>query len=152
MVVLDVAVWGAWSAVVGYWGHRRPPQAFAGNRRLYRLRRWERGGRFYEERLRIKDWKDRLPDAGAFFAGGMSKRALPGKGIEALSRFEIETRRAEWAHWVIMLAVPVFVIWNYWWVVPVMAGYAVAANGPCVAVQRYNRARLEHLLDRSRPG
>ena len=145
MVVLDVAVWGGWSAIAGYWAHRRPVAVFAGDSWLYRLRRFEDGGRLYE-RLRIKRWKDRLPEAGALFTGGFSKRSVRTRDRDVLERFVIETRRAEWTHWTIMLATPVFVVWNWWWVVLLMVVYALAANLPCLLVQRYNRARLARLL------
>ena len=145
MVVLDVAVWGGWSAAVGYAAHRRPAAAFARDSRLYRLRSFEDRGRLYE-RLGIKRWKDRLPEAGALFTGGFSKRSARTLDREVLTRFVIETRRAEWTHWTIMLATPVFLVWNWWWVELLMVFYALAANGPCLLVQRYNRARLTRLL------
>ena len=145
MVVLDVAVWGGWSAAVGYAAHRRPATAFADDSWLYRLRAVERGGRLYE-RLGIKRWKDRLPEAGALFTGGFSKRTVRTRDRDVLERFVVETRRAEWTHWTIMLATPVFIVWNWWWVELLMLVYALAANLPCLLVQRYNRARLTRLL------
>ena len=145
MVVLDIAVWGGWSALVGYWAHRRPAAAFADDSWLYRLRSFERGGRLYE-RFGIKRWKDRLPEAGGLFTGGFSKRSARTLDRDVLARFVIETRRAEWTHWTIMLATPVFVVWNWWWVELLMLAYALAANLPCLLVQRYNRARLARLL------
>lgn len=154
---LNVGGWLAWSAVVGLVGHRRPVAAFTVERWWNRLRSVERGGTLYEERLRIRAWKDRLPEAGALFAGGFAKRGLldPGRGPggrrAVLERYVAETRRAEWVHWVVPTATPVFLVWNDAWVAPVMVLYAVAANGPCLVVQRYNRARLQRVLDR-RPG
>ena len=145
MVVLDVAVWGGWSALVGYWAHRRPIDAFAADSWLYRIRAFERGGRVYE-RIGIKRWKDRLPEAGALFTGGFSKRSVRTRDRDVLTRFVVETRRAEWTHWTIMAVLPVFLLWNWWWVELLMLVYAVAANGPCLVVQRYNRARLTRLL------
>ena len=146
-----MAAWGAWSAAIGFVGHRRADAAFATDRWWSRLRRFEQGGRWYERRLRIKSWKDRLPEAGALFAGGTSKRAIPA-GVDrrtGLHRLVIATRRAEWVHLVIPTLVPVFLIWNDAWVLAVMALYAVAANGPCLLVQRYNRARALAALRRS---
>lgn len=151
MVVLDVGVWGGWSALAGYLAHRRPARAFERDTWLYRTRRFERRGRFYEDRLRIKRWKDHLPEAGALFTGGFSKRALRARDPEALTRFVVETRRAEWAHWLIMAITPVFLLWSWPWVELVMVLYALAANAPCLLVQRYNRARLQVLLARWPP-
>lgn len=145
VVLLDVVVWGTWSAFVGFWAHKRPVTAFARDTWLYRPRAFEHRGRFYE-RLGIRRWKDRLPEAGALFTGGFSKRSVHTRDRAVLERFVVETRRAEWTHWVIMLITPLFAVWNWWWVAGLMALYAVAANVPCLAVQRYNRARLLRLL------
>jgi glycosyl-4,4'-diaponeurosporenoate acyltransferase len=142
-VVLDVGAWAAWSVLVGWIGHRRAASDFAVDRWWSRLRRREAGGRWYERRLRVKAWKDRLPEAGALFAGGTSKRSLPAGADRRsnLQRFVVETRRAEWVHWVVAALVVVFPVWNDPWVLAPMVVYAAAANGPCIAVQRYNRAR-----------
>jgi glycosyl-4,4'-diaponeurosporenoate acyltransferase len=145
MVVLDIAVWGSWSAAAGYIAHRRPAAAFADDSWLYRLRSVEGEGQLYR-RLGIKRWKDKLPEAGALFTGGFSKRSVRTRNRDVLERFVIETRRAEWTHWMIMLATPVFLVWNWWWVELLMVAYALAANLPCLLVQRYNRARLVRLL------
>ena len=151
VAVLNAVAWGGWSAAAGYLAHRRPTSAFAKDRALYRLRGFERGD-LYERRLRIKRWKDRLPEAGALFTGGFSKRSVRTKDRATLERFVIETRRAEWAHWLIIGATPFFLIWNPWWVEPFMVLYALVANLPCLLVQRYNRGRLERLLEPASPG
>jgi glycosyl-4,4'-diaponeurosporenoate acyltransferase len=148
MVVLNVAVWGAWSALAGYIAHRRRLHAFAADSWLYRERSWEQGGAYYERALRIKRWKDRLPEAGALFPGGFAKRSVRTRERDRLERFAAETRRAEWTHWLILAAAPVFVVWNWWWVELVMVVYAVGANVPCLVVQRYNRFRIQALLAR----
>ena len=151
-VTLNVGVWFLWSVAVGMVGHRLPQRWLRRDRGPLRLARWEIGGRVYERRFAIKRWKDRLPEAGAFFAGGISKRSLDG--ID-LAQFAVETRRAEWVHWGAMLVWPTFGIWNPPWAVGVMFGYAVGANAPCLLVQRYNRARLERIMrrrDRRRSG
>ena len=141
-VLVDVLVWATWSTAAGLGGWALPARALDRDRGILRLRGWERGGRFYERRLRIKRWKDRLPEAGALFRGGTSKRHLAGPRAERLSRFAVETRRAELVHWAVLAAGPLFVLWNPWWLAAVMLLYAVAANVPCLLVQRYNRARI----------
>jgi glycosyl-4,4'-diaponeurosporenoate acyltransferase len=145
IVALDIAVWGGWSALVGFVAHKRPVAAFADDTWLYRLRDFERAGAFYE-RIAIRRWKDRLPEAGGLFTGGFSKRSVRTLDRTVLERFVAETRRAEWTHWMIMSITPVFVLWNWWWVDVLMVVYALCANLPCLVVQRYNRARLSRLL------
>lgn len=142
-IALNVVAWFVWSAGVGYVAHKLPGRYFASDRVILRLRSFEDGGRWYERHLRIKRWKDRLPEAGAVFAGGFSKRTVRRSG---LAQFLIETRRAESVHWVAMALWPVFGVWNPPWAVAFMLVYAVAANVPCLLVQRYNRARLVRVL------
>ena len=143
---LNVAVWLVWSATAGYVGHRVSPARFERSNRVTRLRAFEAGGRWYERRLAIKRWKDRLPEAGSLFAGGFSKRSV--RRAE-LGRYVIETRRAELVHWSVLSIWPLFAIWNPPWAVGVMLGYALVANVPCLVVQRYNRARLLRILGTS---
>jgi glycosyl-4,4'-diaponeurosporenoate acyltransferase len=144
-VLLDVAVWGVWSASVGFATHQLPVRVLTRDGWLLRLRPSERDGRLYRA-LRIKRWKDRLPEAGALFAGGFSKRSVRGRDPAFLERFVIETRRAEITHWWVMVAGPFFFLWNPPALAVVMVLYALGANVPCLLVQRYNRARLLRVL------
>ena len=91
--------------------------------------------------LRIKRWKDRVPEAGALFAGGVSKRRLRTRTTQGLRRFATETRRAELGHWLAAAAGPFFALWNPWWAAVIIVGYGLAANLPFIAIQRYDRAR-----------
>jgi glycosyl-4,4'-diaponeurosporenoate acyltransferase len=143
-VLVDAAVWAVWGTAVGFVASRIPADRLDHDGPITRPRHWERGGRAYE-RLGIRRWKDRLPEAGAVF-GGRSKRSLGGRSPEALRAFAAETRRAELVHWAVPAAVVVFPLWNPWEVTTVMVAYAVAANVPCLLVQRYNRARVQRLV------
>lgn len=148
-VTANVAWWAAVHAGTGLAAHRIPAARLQRDGPVLRLRRWERGGRAYERVLRIKAWKDRLPEAGALFDGGVSKRHLPGPrraGVEALA---VETRRAERAHWWAMAGGPPAVLWNPPVGAVVMVAYGVLVNAPFVAVQRYNRARAVRVLERT---
>ena len=147
IVAVDAAVWAGWSAVVGYSAHRLPRARLAHDATLTRLRPWERQGRIYE-RFGIRRWKDRVPELGAAFRGGVSKRALGGRGTATLAEFAAETRRAELVHWAIPLVTPVFALWNPPWLLGAMVAYAVVANLPCLVIQRYNRGRALRMVDR----
>ena len=149
-VVLDCVAWGALSFAVGYATHRRPAAAFSDDGAVTRLRPFESEGRWYERRLCIGAWKRRIPEAGGFFDGGFSKRSLPSRDAAHLERYVAETRRAEVTHWALVASAPLFVLWNPPALAAVQVGYATAANLPCIAIQRYNRARLLRLLARRR--
>jgi len=148
LVAVDAGVWAVWSTLCGYLAHRVPVERLRGDGFLFRVRRVGRPGRLYERVWRIKRWKGLLPEAGALFKGGFSKRQVVGRDREYLERFAVETRRAELTHWLVMSIAPLFFLWNPWWLGLAMVGYGLAANLPCLLTQRYNRGRLMRMLAR----
>ena len=86
----------------------------------------------------LRDAKDR--------AGGIRKASLARREPQALRRLIAETRRAELVHWA---------LWPAWlgtalWLPPtgVLLNLLFASlfNLPCLLLQRYNRLRLQRLL------
>ena len=149
LALADAGVWAVWSTLCGYAAHRVPVARLRRAGWLFRLRRGpERVARRYERWLRVKRWKDLLPEAGDLFEGGFSKRHVLRHDRPYLERFAVETRRAELTHWLVMAIAPLFFLWNPWWLATAMVGYAIVANVPCLLVQRYNRARLLRTLGR----
>lgn len=140
------AAWMLIGLVTGWLAVRVPRRWLATDTRLTRIRRFEERGRCYERRLRIERWKHRLPEAGALFAGGTSKRSTGGRRSEALQTFAEETRRAEWVHWAQIAAAPTFGLWNEWVVTVAMVAFATLVHLPFIVVQRYNRARVLPIL------
>lgn len=124
---------------------RIPVERFHPTSSWARTRSWEQRGDFYERWCGIKWWKDRLPDAGRWFAQGFAKANLQSATPEYLERFIREAWRGEVTHWLALLALPVFCLWNPWWGVLINAAVALGLNFPCILAQRYNRARLLRL-------
>jgi glycosyl-4,4'-diaponeurosporenoate acyltransferase len=142
----NVALWASAQVLAGYAAHRLPLSKLERDGWLLRIRPFEDRGRWYERTLRIGRWKDRLPEAGAFFDGGMTKRAIPARRAGGVERFAAETRRAELAHWASFACLPFCVAWNDVLGVALMVVYGLAINLPLIAIQRYNRARTDHIL------
>mgnify|MGYP003343114664 CR=1 FL=1 len=46
-------------------------------------------------------------------------------------------RSGELCHWSALVCAPLFFLWNPWWGDLIVVGYALAANLPCILVQRY---------------
>ncbi len=147
LVVVDVLAWAVFHSATGIAVHLAPQPWFTHDTWLTRPRRWERGGRAYE-RLGIRRWKDRLPEAGGLLRGGISKRRIPTLADGGLARLAVETRRAEWGHVLCAACGPLFVLWNPWGIAVVMVVYGVAVDAPFAAVQRYNRLRVTRALGR----
>jgi glycosyl-4,4'-diaponeurosporenoate acyltransferase len=152
LVVVDAGVWAGLSVAVGWTANRLPPERFERDGFVTRLRPAETDGRFYRRTLHIGRWKDRVPEAGTAFAGGLAKRTLVARDPDRLHRFAVETRRAERVHWVLLACGPAFLLWNPLPLGLAMVGYAVVANGPCIVIQRYNRARLGRIGRRREAG
>lgn len=148
IVAANVAFWAAVHTTTGLYVHRLPVERLERDRWVHRPRRVEAGGRLYDA-LAIRRWKDRLPEAGALFAGGVSKRHLPPAAEGGLERFVVETRRAELGHWLALLPGPLAVLWNPPVGAVAMVAYGVLANLPFIAVQRFNRQRAQRVLARS---
>jgi glycosyl-4,4'-diaponeurosporenoate acyltransferase len=147
-LLANVVAWAAIHAGSGYVVHRLPLARLQHDGWLLRPRPWEHDGRTYQRLLRIRSWKDHLPEAGALFSGGVSKRALTGSVVGGLPRFVAETRRAERGHWLALAAGPLFALWNPLSGVVLMLAYGVAVNAPFIVVQRYNRLRALRVLSR----
>jgi glycosyl-4,4'-diaponeurosporenoate acyltransferase len=149
LLLISVA-WAAIQVLTGFVTHHLPRRVFERDSPLYRTRRWEVGGAVYERLFRIRRWKDRLPEAGALFEGGVSKRNLASRSPEGLRLRVAETRRAELTHWLAVVLSLSFFAWNPPTIAVWMPIIGFVANAPFILVQRYVRPRLIALLDRGR--
>lgn len=144
VVVGNTVFWPTWTLGIGYLAQRLPSNTFANDNWLTRARPFERDGGLYRDELAIHRWKDRLPEAGALF-GGMNKRRLAAVDAAYVDAFVRESRRAEQAHWAMVSGVLLTLAWNPRLAWPINCAVAVASNAPCIAVQRYNRGRLQRV-------
>jgi len=129
-----------------------PDRFFQQDSYLYRSRAWERSGAIWQGLFRVRAWKDKLPDGGALFRQGFRKKKLLGRDPAFLNTFITETRRAELTHWLAMPPALLFFLWNQPPVGWIMIGYALSVNAPCIIAQRFNRTRLQRVLNRAQPG
>lgn len=147
-VAVSVVVWIATSFTVGRlavgWSDERLEHVGP----VLRIRSWEDGGRFWQRHLRVLAWKDRIPEAGAFFAGGRAKRSIGRPRSEALRSFRRETVRAERVHWLIAASGPLHLLWCRPTVGLGMIAFGVLFDAPFIVVQRANRGRIERVLAR----
>jgi glycosyl-4,4'-diaponeurosporenoate acyltransferase len=143
-----LVIWVTWSTAVSVWAVHWPDAALRHDGWLTHLRPWERDGLVYGA-LGVRRWKGRLPDLGTLL-GGRKKHLEHRRDPAAWEELAAETRRAERAHWLILLAFPMMLFVRGGVILVPMAAYGLAANGPCIAAQRYNRGRLKVLLRRRR--
>jgi glycosyl-4,4'-diaponeurosporenoate acyltransferase len=151
VLAANVLGWPAIQMAVSAWITRRPAERFDPRAPLYRARRWEGEGRFYEACFLVRRWKGILPDGAALFRGGFRKSRLARRDPAYLERFARETCRAELVHWISLAFAPIFIFWNPAWAIAVLMVFGVIANVPCIATQRYNRLRLARAAARAGP-
>ena len=146
-VALSSVVWALTSVVGGWVANRWSLERLARPGPLTTLRGWEREGAWWNRHLRVRRWRDAIPEAGSMF-GGFSKRHLPSRRSEDLDRFRLETVRAERVHWLLLASSLLHPIWCRPTVALGMLAFGVVANVPVIIVQRANRGRLQRLLRR----
>ena len=112
-VVLNILFWAGFSFGTAWLGSRVGRERFEPDSPLFRRREWEKNGRIYEKILKVRRWKDHLPDWGGIFAGGFSKGRLRSGDHGYLRRFVIESCRGEAVHWAVMCLGPLSLIWKF---------------------------------------
>lgn len=145
VLVLDIVAWFALHMGISLLLMKVPDAWYAQAEGIFKMRAWEREGQFWAELFHIREWKHHLPDGSRIVKTAYDKTRLRGTDTESLQKFIVETKRAELTHWLLILPVPFFFIWNPAWAGVVNVLYALVANVPFILSQRFNRPRLERL-------
>lgn len=149
IIVVNIFLWLFIHLVIAKLSNLIPLNFFRRDYFIFKTFRFERTGRFYEIIFGVKKWKRYLPDGAKLFQGGFEKKSLKNKSVAYLEYFIMETKRAEFSHFMQILPVPIFFLFNVPIASIIMVIYAIIVNLPCMVVQRYNRPRLRRLLERS---
>lgn len=149
-IILFFVLWFCFQLGAGWFCFHKSDDFFMKDSFLYKIRKWERDGLFYEQWFRIKKWKKYLPDGGGFFNGGYTKRHIVDFSVENLEQYLVESRRAELTHWLGIFPFWIFGLFAPFHVVWIMLVYALVVNVPCIIAQRYNRPRIMKLLTKKK--
>lgn len=137
----NIALAACWHVVVFIACVRLPRSFFDSGRKRYQPFRWEKGGRWYRDHLKIQLWKDKVPQ---FIAkDGFSKSHISSLSLEYLNEFIIETCRGEWMHLANCLCAVVVLLINPFPANVIFAILILLGNLPFAIIQRYNRFRLD---------
>lgn len=148
IIFLDIIVWAIIHLGISYACTRIPLNKLNPQNRWYRTKNFENKGNIYTGFFKIKKWKHYVPDGAKLFKQGFPKKKLESCSKQYLETFTLETCRGELAHWLQILPAGIFFLWNIWWAGVIMIVYALCVNIPCILLQRYNRARLQNVLER----
>lgn len=101
--------------------------------------------------LRIKVWQKKVPDMSRIFPAVMPPKKLTSDTFADLSGMIRETCVAELIHWILsLLGLVCIVLWPGAGGIVLTAVYILFGNLPFIMIQRYNRPRLQKLLDMQR--
>lgn len=88
-----------------------------------------------------------FPELGTVF-GGVSKNIPPDFADAAsIHAYLVEVRRAEWVHWLSMLACLPLPFFQPWGLAAAFLVISTVVNGAAEVILRYNKVRLYLLLD-----
>lgn len=130
--------------VIFFIGRIFPRKLIKENKFPFKSFKWEKEGKIYD-RIKIKQWKTRLPDA-SLIIGRFFPKFLPKKRIEGAKKAKVavlvkESCIAESTHFLSALAGLFCIkIWRFWGVI-VSIIWALW-NMLFILIQRYNRPRL----------
>ena len=142
----SVIIIAAWHVAVFLACVKIPTAFFDATKSRYLPKKWEKGGRWYRDNLKIQLWKDKLPQH--IGKGGFSKEHLTDVSIEYLDEFIMETCRGEWMHLTNCLCGVVMLVVNSLGIGLLFAFLILLGNLPFAVIQRYNRFRLQILRKR----
>ena len=147
LITINSFAWVVIHFGVAYFASRIRDDHFNPSGMIFKTRAWERNGKTYENIFRVRRWKPLLPSGGKLF-GLFTINHFYSSGRDYISKWITESCRAELTHWLAMLPVLLFLIWNPFlaWIINVI--YALFANVPCIISQRYNRPRVLVLAER----
>ncbi len=142
-VILFAALW---HLCVFYLGTHGSEARFDFRKKRYRAFKWEKDGKWYQKYLKIKSWKDRLPQRVP--DDGFSKERLETVSEEYLNEFIMETCRGEWIHFAnFLLTFAILLIAPHPFKIP-LALADMLLHMPYIMIQRYNRFRLVRCRER----
>ncbi len=140
IIIFNLSLILFWDAIVVLCCKIINEKNFNLEKNMYKMRNWEEDGKWYIKKLKIKKWKDYLPQYVS--KNGFSKKNLDDLCIDYIDKFIFETCRGEWAHrkcmWVLL---PIFLI-NVFPFNLLFLFLVLLINIPYICIQRYNRFRL----------
>jgi len=152
LIIFNSLFWIIIHMISGYLSHLIPETIYRPSSTLFKPQWWEKNGKIYEKLFLIKRWKDKLPEAGEFFRlHPFNKKHLLSTDPAYLNRFLLETCRAEMAHLLPIVFLPLSFPFNPPIGDSIMALYAFLANIPFIMIQRYNRIRLLRIASKKSP-
>lgn len=148
IIVLDIFAWFFFHMAISLGCLKIPASFFSRESFFYKIHKFEKEGSLWNRIFIVKAWKKFIPDGTLFLKNGFNKKKLADNSPDGLIFFLNEAKRAEFTHWLSILPAPLFFLWNPVWAGWVMIVYALLLNLPIIMTQRYNRGRIERIVNK----
>lgn len=145
IIFINLSLMLLWYGIVTILSKTLSVSLFNPEKKLYKERSWEKGGKLYFS-FGVKKWKDKLP--AHVGKNGFSKTKLTNmKNIskEYIDAFLLETCRGEWHHLICCMYIFIAILINPPIYAFVFCLLTILTNLPFMIIQRYNRIRLHKL-------
>lgn len=134
------------SVLITYISNKVPEAVYYYKGWLFKEREWEKGGQFYQDKLKVKNWKKHMPELGDFVKSVFPKKYIREYSKEYLLVYLTESCKAELTHWAIILSTLIMGLWNDFNMTLLMLIIAFSLNIPFVIIQRFNRPRILRIM------
>ena len=142
-ILINVLFILSWNMIIFFMCIKIKDSRFNPNKKMFKEKDFEKSLNFYIKKLKIKKWKDYLPQYAA--KNGFSKKSFISKEIKYINKFISETCRAEWNHKMCLLAIIPVILINSFFMSVIFSLFVIITNVPYIFIQRYNRLRLLQL-------
>lgn len=145
-LIVNMEIFMFFSIVLTLVATRLPERYYYYKNWIYKERKWEKRGKFYQDVFKVKKWKDHLPELADFIKSVFPKKFIKGFKGEFISRYLTESCKAEFTHWCIIFSTVFFLIHDDISTFFYMLLIAMILNLPFIIIQRYNRPRLVAIM------
>ncbi len=142
----DIGIFAVLSIVITLLSFILPYSCFHYENWMFKQRKWEKNGKFYQNIFKVKLWKDKLPELADFIKFAFPKKFIKEFKGEFLSKYIKESCRAELVHWIIIYSSIIFLFFNDISTFIIMVIIDVMLNIPFIIIQRYNRPRIISIM------
>lgn len=147
IILIDIFGWLAIQMMLWVISSRFPRRWFETPTHFYKTPKWFIW--FLDHILLIRIWQPHLPEgADTFDKNGFTKNKIKSSDNNYLELYVVETRRGEFAHYLPILFILLFIPFNPLWALLIQLIYICLINLPCAFSMRYNRHRIERILSR----
>lgn len=141
---MNIAIFIFFSLIITF--IRLPDRFYNYKTGIYKERRWEKSGKFYQAVFKVKRWKKHIPELADFIKFIFPKKFIKEFTDEFLSKYLLESCKAEFVHWCNIFSSTIFLIYEGLSAFTYMFIIAILLNTPFIIIQRYNRPRIISIM------